>query len=231
MSEPRLCIVIPAYNEGKKLEPVLKAVQTMPADILVIDDGSSDNTASVAEQYAVHLLRHPSNRGKGAAIRTAIDYVLANSYDAALFMDADGQHLPGEVPRFMDCYRATGADLILGSRMEDIRAMPWIRKAANRFSSWVVSRLAGTRVTDSQSGFRLLSARLLEDLNRPGSEGFDLESEMIIDAVRSGRKYLEVPITCVYADEKSHYHPVRDSAGFIGLAIRKALENRPENSS
>jgi glycosyltransferase involved in cell wall biosynthesis len=224
MQEPRVCVVIPAYNEGRAIGRVLQKAHTCGLDILVVDDGSSDDTASVARAAGVHLLVHETNQGKGAAIRTAIAWVLDQGYDAALFMDADGQHEPHEIAPFAQCFHATQADLVIGSRMHDNKAMPLVRKLSNRFSSALVSILAGARVTDSQSGFRLLSARLLTRLRDTGSSGFDFESEMIIDAIWEGLQYREVPISCIYADEKSHYHPLKDSLMFFSLVGRKGLE-------
>ncbi len=224
MKEPKVCVVIPAYNEGKAIGRVLTAAVEAGLDILVVDDGSSDDTAAVTRQFDVRLIVHETNQGKGVAIRTAIAWVLEQSYDAALFMDADGQHAPEEIPRFYDCYAATRADLVLGSRMHSNKGMPLVRALSNRFSSLLVSGLAGTRVTDSQSGFRLLSARLLSQLQETGGAGFDFETEMIIDAVWNGLRFCEVPISCIYADETSHYHPVKDSLQFFALVARKGIE-------
>jgi len=216
-------VVIPAYNEEKRIGAVLSATDCLGLEVLVVDDGSRDGTASVARTHSCHLVAHPVNKGKGAAIRTAIAWVLERGFDAAVFLDADGQHLPAEVDRFVSEFEASGADLIVGSRMHDNAAMPTVRKLSNRTSSALVSLLAGTRVADSQSGFRLLSAPLLEKMKTRGGERFDFESEMIIDAARGGAKYREVPISCIYGDKKSHYHPLRDSAEFLALFVRKGL--------
>jgi glycosyltransferase involved in cell wall biosynthesis len=224
MQPPKVCVVIPAYNEGKAIGRVLTKAVSAGLDIIVIDDGSSDDTAAVARQFDVHLIVHETNQGKGVAIRTSIAWALEENYDAALFMDADGQHDPKEIPRFSECYAATRADLVLGSRMHSNEKMPLVRKLSNQFSSLLVSSLAGTRVTDSQSGFRLLSAKLLTQLQTTGGSGFDFETEMIIDAVWQGLRFCEVPISCIYADETSHYHPLKDSLQFFTLVARKGLE-------
>lgn len=219
----RVCIVVPAYNEEKRIGEVLSGTDGLGLEVLVVDDGSSDGTARVARAHSCHLLSHEKNQGKGAAIRTAIPWILERGFDAAVFLDADGQHLATEVTRFVEEFERSGADLIVGTRMHENSAMPLVRKFSNRISSGLVSLLAGTRVTDSQSGFRLLSARLLRRIASSGGKGFDLESEMIIDAVRGGMRYAEVPISCIYKDEKSHYRPVRDSAQFLALVVRKAF--------
>jgi len=224
MSNGGICVVIPAYNEGRTILDVLNKAKTSGLEILVVDDGSADDTADQAQAAGVHLVRHGENKGKGVAIKTAIEWVLERDYAAALFMDADGQHAPEEIALFDLKWRESKADLIVGSRMHSNREMPLVRKLSNRFSSFLISLLAGTRVSDSQSGYRLISARLLQGLRHIGGAGFDFESEMIIDSVRAGLSYAEVPIKCIYGDETSHYHPVRDSAQFIGLVARKSGE-------
>lgn len=224
MNGPRIVVVIPAYNEEKNIARVLAEACASGHDVLVVDDGSSDGTVELARQSPAELLVHPENRGKGAAIRTAIKHALDHDYDAALFMDADGQHLPSEIPLFAARFTESGADIVLGTRMNDNAGMPVVRRVSNAFSSGVISLLAGARITDSQSGYRLLSARLLEKLKDRGGEGFDFESEMLIDAVRTGLTYAEVPISCVYGDETSYYHPVRDSLQFFALVARKTVD-------
>jgi len=225
MPRSRVCIVIPAYNEAASIGAVVKGVVAAGQDVLVVDDGSKDATTDEARGAGAVVLRHARNQGKGAAIRTAIAYVLEKGLPAALFMDADGQHLPDEIPLFLAKWDQEHPDLIVGSRMADNHEMPLVRRTSNSFSSMLVSAVAGTRVTDSQSGFRLLSERLLTYLRDRGGTGFDFETEMIIDAVRLGMKYAEVPISCVYGPAwKSHFHPVKDSSDFLGLVARKAVD-------
>ena len=225
MDTYRICAIIPAYNEARTIGSVLEQASTIGMDLLVVDDGSTDGTIDILRGApGITLLVHEVNRGKGAAIRTAIACALDRGYDGALFLDADGQHLPQEGHRFVEEFVQSGADLIVGSRMADTAGMPSIRRFSNWFSSTIISLLAGTRVTDSQSGYRLLSAALLERLRVAGGVGFDFESEMIIDAARAGLVYREVPISCIYGDETSHYHPVKDTLQFLGLVLRKAVE-------
>jgi len=219
-----VCIVIPAYNEERSIAQVVTASLKSAMPVLVVDDGSGDRTAELASQAGAHVERHVHNQGKGVAIRTAATWVLDQGFDAAIFLDADGQHLPEELPRFKECYERTAADLVVGTRMAANDSMPLIRKLANTSSSLLVSLVAGTRVTDSQSGYRLFSRRMLSRLKAGGGAGFDFETEMIIDAVRDGLHYREVPISCVYGEEKSHYRPVRDAAQFLLLMGRKSLE-------
>jgi len=222
MTSPLLCAVIPACNEARSIEEIVSRCLQQSVQVLVINDGSTDGTAELARKAGAVVVRHKTNKGKGIAIQTAITEVLKRGFDGAIFLDADGQHLPEELPRFLEAYQRTGAALVLGSRMHDNRAMPTIRRWANTASSLVVSLIAGVRITDSQSGFRLLSRHTLELLQRETGTGFELESQMLIMAHRQGLKYVEVPITCIYGEEQSHYRPLRDSSTFIRSMLKEA---------
>jgi glycosyltransferase involved in cell wall biosynthesis len=220
----RPLVVIPAYNEAATIQGIVRKVREADFDVLVVDDGSADLTGRLALEAGAELLRNPVNQGKGAAIRCAVERALEEHRDPVIFIDADGQHRPEDLPAFMETYGRTGADLIIGTRMGNPRGMPLIRLAANTLSSIMISLLAGTRVTDSQSGYRLVSRRLLSSLKPTKTGGFELESEMIIDSVRDGFTYAEIPIDCIYGNERSHYRPLRDSSRFLRLALRKALQ-------
>ncbi|MFH1531519.1 MAG: glycosyltransferase family 2 protein [Pseudomonadota bacterium] len=220
------CVVIAAYNEAATVEAVVNEVRSSHSlPVIVVDDGSIDATAEMAERGGAEVLRHADNRGKGVALRTAIQHVVDKGYNPAVFLDADGQHSPADLGRFLERWERTGADLIIGTRMGNPVGMPILRLFANTSSSVIVSLLAGKWISDSQSGYRLVSRRLLERiLDQGGEEGFEFESEMIVDAVRDGFSYAEVPITCIYGSERSHYDAIGDSVKFLKLAARKGLE-------
>ena len=220
------CVVIAAYNVAATVESVVSEVRASHSlPVIVVDDGSIDATAEMAERAGAEVLRHSENRGKGVALRTAIQHVVARGHDPAVFLDADGQHAPADLGRFLERWDRTKADLIIGSRMGNPVGMPMLRLFANTSSSVIVSVLAGKWISDSQSGYRLVSRRLLERiLDQDGEEGFEFESEMIVDAVRDGFSYSEVPITCIYGSERSHYDAIGDSMKFLKLAARKGLE-------
>ena len=192
--------------------------------VIVIDDGSTDGTFDEAQTAGATVIKHATNQGKGAAICTAARQLIQEGYPAAVFMDADGQHRPDEIHRLVDCYVQTRADLVIGCRSDAQHHMPAYRLIANRSSSWCISRAAGRPIRDSQSGFRLLSETMLRDLaQRPHrSARFELESAMIIDAVRAGRNYQEVEISCVYLEGRvSHYRAIRDSLRITWVLITR----------
>ncbi len=211
--------VIPAYEAAPHLEAVLRGVQDYlePAAILVIDDGSRDATAEVARRAGVRVLQHPRNQGKGAALRTGFDAARAAGFTHVLTLDADGQHPPACIPRFLAV--RDQAEVIIGWRLHDPGAMPAARRMSNRATAAILSALAGQSILDGQSGYRLLALAPLEGL-RFGARGFMLESELLVRAARAGARIGHVPIPCVYGTETSHIHAAEDTVRFLWLVGR-----------
>jgi glycosyltransferase involved in cell wall biosynthesis len=211
--------VIPAFNAGEPLLEVTASAGRVlaPDRVLVVDDGSTDGAPERARKAGARVVRHPTNRGKGAALRTGFEIALAEGATGVVTLDADGQHDPAWIPGFLRA--AAGADIVVGSRMRRPAGMPWLRVAVNRFTSRVVSGLAGARITDSQSGFRWIAARVLRAVPLE-SERFDAESEILIKAARLGFRIIEIPMPAVYGDEVSRVHPGRDTVRFLRLVGR-----------
>jgi glycosyltransferase involved in cell wall biosynthesis len=217
----RLLAVIPALNAEATLKDVVRGARAQLPDVLVIDDGSSDRTSDVARAEGALVLRHEVNRGKGAALQTGFAHAIANGYDAAITLDADGQHLPAEIVKFIDAYEMTSADLIIGGRAHLFPQMLRRRRLANRFSARMIAAVSGTGVTDSQSGFRLYSARLLRGVALRAS-GFDMESEVIVRAGRGGFSVITIPIELGFVDglSTSHYRPLHDTLRIAWTVFR-----------
>ena len=215
----RTWAVIPAYNAGDPLPGVARrAAAILGSDrVLVVDDGSSDGAPERAREAGAQVIAHPANRGKGAALSTGFAAALAAGAEGVITLDADGQHDPAWIPRFLEA--AETADLVLGSRMRDPGAMPRLRRGVNRFTSAVVGRLAGTPLTDSQSGFRWIAREVLEAV-RIESRRFDAESEILIKAARRGFRIVEIPVPAVYGNEVSRIRPMRDTLRFFRLVAR-----------
>ncbi len=209
--------LIPAYNEEKHLAEVLRQTREHLADILVVDDGSRDRTAAIARENGVEVLVNPQNLGKGASLVVGLNHLFASGFDAAMCLDADGQHLPGEIPRFLAAARE--ADLVVGDRMSDIKDMPFARLWTNRVTSCILSRLAGVTVHDSQCGFRLVRREAWQGVKVAG-RNFDFEGEMIVAIGRKGFRVKSVPVSTVYGDEVSAIHPVRDTVRFFQMVWR-----------
>lgn len=223
----RIAIVIPALNAAAMLEPVVRASLAQLPGVIVVDDGSSDATGAVAAAAGARVLRHENNRGKGAALRTGFAAALADGVDGVITLDADGQHLPAEVPKFLAARADTGADLIIGGRSHHFAGMLPRRRLANRFSAWTIGIAAGVTVTDSQSGFRFYSARLLRALELR-ADGFDMESEVIVRAGRHGFRILTIPIDLGFVDgvATSHYRPVKDTLKIAWTVVRTRMSSR-----
>lgn len=220
MSE-RTLVVIPALNAERTIDDVIRGCLEATSEILLIDDGCTDRTADVAKDAGAVVVSHGVNRGKGAALKTGFSYALKRGYGAVITLDADGQHLPREIPKFLAARATTQADLIIGGRAHLFHQMLPRRRMANRFSAWSIGGLSGTGVTDSQSGFRLYSANLLLKA-RLRTDGFDLESEVIVRAGRDGFKVVTIPIDLGFVDglSTSHYKPVADTLRIFWTVTR-----------
>ncbi len=203
--------LIPAYDAVSTLAPVIEEAR-LSLPVVVVDDGSVDGTGELAARLGATVLRHPQNRGKGAALKTGFAWAMENGLEGVVTLDADGQHLASEIPRFLEARRETGADLIIGSRRHLFGGMLPRRRLANTFSAWGITWASGVRVDDSQSGFRFYSTRLMREVALR-STGFDLESEVIVAAARRGLKIMTIPIDLGFVDglSTSHYRPLADS--------------------
>ncbi len=220
-----LLAVIPAFNEQNRIAPVIAGLRALGLPVLVVDDGSRDDTSAVARTAGAHVLRQ-ANGGKGRAILSGSQWAVRHGYGGVLLLDGDGQHAPHEATRLIAAWRH-GADLVIGSRTGCSRQQPLYRKCFNRLSSLLVTLAAGQRVVDSQSGFRCCDPRLLLRLPFSGCR-YDLETEMCVLAARSGQHIVEIPITAIYNDKKSGVHPVYDTYRFFRAILRSVLKG-PRN--
>lgn len=217
--------LIPCYFEAAKIRTVAADSRRQLDLVLVVDDGSTDGTSDEARAAGVEVVKHAKNAGKGAAIKTGLRALLDRSgVDFILILDGDGQHLPSEIPHFLAAANASGAPMIVGNRMGDVREMPFVRKCTNRFMSWLISRVIGQRVPDSQCGFRMFHRSLAADLLAMESSNFDFETEMLALAARRGCNIGAAKVSTIYGDEISKIHPVRDTVRFLKLLRRLKRE-------
>lgn len=213
-----LCAVIPAYNAARHLPAVIDRVagHVRRDHILVVDDGSADETRAVAARAGATVVPHAQNQGKGAAIRTGLARAQELGPQFAILLDADGQHNPDDIPAFVARQRETGADMVVGNRLVRAANMPWLRKATNYVTSAVVSLLAGRHVPDSQNGYRLVRLAHFKKFPLTTSR-YEIESEMIIRAGRAGGKIASVPVETIYGDERSFINPFVDTGRFLRM--------------
>lgn len=210
--------IIPAYCEEKHVGEVVRRTLEQLDHVLVIDDGSADQTAANARAAGAEVIVHEKNVGKGDAIKTGLHFWLERELEHVIILDADGQHLPEEINRFIAA-APLGYQLLVGTRMNDVRQMPLLRRIVNRWMSRTISQTCGQEIPDTQCGFRMLSAALIPHL-LAGAERFDYETEMLIVASRKGFRIGSVPVSTVYSDEVSSIHPVRDTIRFLKLMRR-----------
>jgi glycosyltransferase involved in cell wall biosynthesis len=212
--------VIPAYREEKHISDIVRRTRQELDHVLVVDDGSEDKTATRAREAGAEVIVHSQNRGKGEAIKTGLRYWLDRQFVHVIILDADGQHLPEEIDRFIAAAgSATERSFFLGNRMNNLTGMPFIRRVVNRYMSNRISRVCGQKIPDTQCGFRMLDRQLIPEL-LGGGDRFDYETEMLIIASRKGYAIQSVPITTVYSDEVSKIHPARDALRFFKLMRR-----------
>jgi glycosyltransferase involved in cell wall biosynthesis len=215
-----VCVIIPTYNEAKAIGGLVSSIRTQNLPVVVVDDGSKDNTYKIASNSGAVVLRNETNLGKGASLIKGLNYALAKDFDAVITMDGDGQHLAEEIPFFLRLATYSDSSILIGNRMHKPKNMPLIRILTNKFMSWFISSVSGQRIPDSQCGFRLIKKEVLKKINLVTSK-FELESEMLIKGARLGFKIESVPIKTLYSGEKSRINPIVDTLRFFRFVIRE----------
>lgn len=215
MNWPTQCAaVIPCLNEAASISELVAVVRRRVPAVYVVDDGSTDRTGTIAKQAGAQVLRHEVSRGKGAALFAAWSHARKHGFTWALTMDGDGQHAPEDISKFFAAAERTGAELVVGNRMENPAGMPWLRRQVNRWMSRRISSLAGMALPDSQCGFRLMN---LETWSRlpVHAEHFEIESDVLLEFARGKYRIDFVPITVIYKNEQSKIHPARDTVRWL----------------
>jgi glycosyltransferase involved in cell wall biosynthesis len=210
----KILALIPAYNEEERIGKVVKKTLKY-CDVIVIDDGSMDDTGKRAEEKGAFVIKHEKNRGKGDALITGFNYALKNNYDIIITLDADGQHDPSEIPNFLK--KIDKYDIIIGAR--NFKEMPFPRRISNTITTFLLSLRTHQKIGDSQSGYRLIKTDALRGLDFK-TERFILESELL---VRAKCRIGNVRIKTIYAGEKSHINNLRDTIKFIKFLIQSLL--------
>lgn len=235
---PRVLALIPAHDEAPRIAAVVRGAAAH-LRVLVVDDGSSDDTARVAREAGAEVLEQRPNAGKGAALRAGFRHALDGGYDGVVTLDGDGQHDPAEIPQFVAAFApgsagdaagaATGArpDLVVGRR--DFARMPLARRLANTLGGRTFSWAVGTDVPDNQSGYRLIGRRLMEASLGSAERGFEFEVEILATCIARGWPVAWVPIATIYTGGPSHIRPaahVRHFFRAVAAARRTVREAR-----
>lgn len=222
-------IIIPAYNEARTLRDIVKSALDFSNTVIVVNDGSQDDTSQVIEDLPVILIEHAQNQGKAASLWDGIQQARKSDVEYYITLDGDGQHSPSDIPRLLSKLEQHPNDIIIGARLADKSAIPAKRYYANRIANFWLAWAAGYPMSDSQSGFRVYPARLFEDLEISTSKrsSFVFESEILIKAARRGIKSKAVSIPAVYTQDArpSHFRGVRDIT-LITLMVARHLIRR-----
>ena len=222
--------VIPAYQDEKHIGDIARRTCERLDHVLVVDDGSTDQTEQRAREAGAEVIVHAQNQGKGEAIKTGLAHWLGTANPSGsgqdgqitwvILLDSDGQHLPEEIDRFLQAAGSvTRPTFFIGNRMDDVARMPLVRRVVNRYMSNQISRVCGQKISDTQCGYRMLDRQLIPDM-LGGGHRFDYDTEALIIASRKGYRIESVPITTVYTDQVSKIHPGRDALRFFKLMRR-----------
>jgi glycosyltransferase involved in cell wall biosynthesis len=213
-----IAAVIPAYRAERTIADVVAGVRAAGiGEVIVVDDGSRDATAALAERAGARVLRHQRNRGKGAALWTG--FAAARAAQSVLTLDADGQHDPAEIPRLLTRARENPNALVIGARTLSREAMPGRSRLGNHVSTFFLARFTGEPLSDSQSGFRIYPTALLSRVT-PRARRFDAETELLLAAVTHGHPVLEVAVRTIYQEGgRTHFRDVSDTMRIIFLVL------------
>ena len=209
--------LIPAYEEGPRIGAVVEAaLRHVP--VVVVDDGSTDDTAEQAEEAGATVIRQVPNAGKGAALRAGFRDALDQGVAAVVTLDADGQHDPAEIPAFLEAFARSRPELVIGRR--DFDEMPPIRRLSNVLGGVALSAALGRAVPDNQSGYRLVGRVLMRAMLASDESGFEFEVEMIARCIALGLPLEWVAIRTIYAGEPSHIEPWRHFREFMRVTAK-----------
>lgn len=223
-------IVVPAYNAAKYLDELIRRIARFfpKQQIIIIDDSSDDDSFAICKQNGVIVHRFTSNRGKGAALQQGFNMAIENGYQYAFTIDSDLQHQPEDFPIFIERQNVTTADMVIGCRALKLPKMPFLRVCSNRLTSSIVSLVVGSRIYDSQSGFRLYKLEPLKKM-RFRSQRYQFETEVIIKTAKQNGIIDFVPIEVIYDGQSSHISHMRDIANFVRVILSE-ITNKMEKA-
>lgn len=216
----RICVLIPVLNEAQAIGAVVSSLRVKNLDVVVVDDGSSDDSGAIARRNGATVIRHEAKTGKGQSLRDGFRYVLEHGYDGVITMDGDGQHDAADIDQFIASAGKGSPGMIVGNRMANHHGMPWVRYLTNRLMSSLISRACGQRIPDTQCGYRYIDAALLRAVPLT-CDDFEIETEMLMKSAKRGFRIDSVPVMTIYRDEESKINPWKDTLRFIAYFIKE----------
>ena len=218
--------IIPCWNESAAIGPLVRRVRAQVAEVIVVDDGSTDMTAELALTAGARVERHDRRRGKGAALHTGLERAWKLGSRWAITLDGDGQHSPEQIPGFLQRAHLTGAMLVVGNRMTGAAAMPRLRRLVNRWMSRQLSRRTNRCLPDSQCGFRLLRLDAWAQLPIQ-SQHFEVESETLLTFIAAGFRVEFLPVPVIPASRPSRIHVLPDTWRWFRWLRQSRQRTRP----
>jgi glycosyltransferase involved in cell wall biosynthesis len=223
----KMVIGIPAYNEEKNIASILLRLKNISEHIIVCDDGSTDLTSKIAEELGAIVVKHTQNLGYGAAIKTIFLKAKEINADILTTFDADGQHRIEDIHKVIEPIKNNLADLVIGSRfLNNNQKIPKYRKVGIKVITELTNITGGTKITDSQSGFRSYNKKILENIN-PVESGMGISTEILIKTQKAGYKISEVPITILYEGDTSTHNPISHGSSVIFSTLKYVAIERP----
>jgi glycosyltransferase involved in cell wall biosynthesis len=226
-SAGKISVIIPTYNEKKTIKHIVENVLKHVKHVVVVDDCSTDSTINELSDFEITLLQNNENLGKAGTLWRGIDHAIRQGFEKIITMDADGQHMPDDIPRFIETSYDYPRRIVVGMRFQSSVGIPKARYNANKFANFWVAWASGMPLKDSQCGFRLYPAELFSQvkIKTKKGRGFVFESEVLIEAGRNGYKVVSIPIDAIYSDDAraSHFRPVLDIAKITIMVAGKLL--------
>jgi len=224
----RKLVCIPVYNEADMIGEIIKRVKKIVDDVVVCDDGSTDDTEKNAKAYGAIVIKHEKNLGKGEALKTLFDYAKKSEAEIMITIDGDGQFLPEEIPKLMNPIINGKADVVIGYRFDDAEQMPTYRKVGNKFLDKVTNLASDLPFRDSQGGFRAYSRKAFEDI-RFSTSGFGVDAEILVNAANRGLRILEEKVTVIYntGGKTSTKNPISHTSEVIFSLIDLIAQRHP----
>ena len=226
----KICVLIPVLNEALAIGAVASSLRAKNLDVVVVDDGSTDDSGAIARQNGATVIRHEIKNGKGQSLRDGFRYILEHGYDGVITMDGDGQHDAADIEQFLRLAAKERPGIIVGNRMAMPQGMPCVRYLTNRFMSSLISRACGQRIPDTQCGYRYIDSAVLRAVPL-ACDDFEIETEMLMKSAKRGFRIDSVPVMTIYRGEESKIHPWKDTIRFITYFIKEIRSPVQEGES